>query len=153
MPTVRIENRLGVAAPAHVVWEAMADLERWGEWNPSYAKAAGRMAIGAQITLDATFPDVAPERTVGTIVDWVPDAQLLWKRKRGFMASSLRYVEIDKLSDHGCILANGEIIEGFGARFVPGRERRAAYRAFEAMNEALKVRAEAMWREAGANPT
>lgn len=153
MPTIRIENRLGVAAPAHTVWQVVADLEHWGEWNPAYAKAAGRLSIGAPIVLDATFPGVSPRQLSGTVVDWVPDIQLVWKSKAGFMATSLRFIEIEKLSDHGCILANGEIVEGFGARYLSNRDRRAAQRAYEAMNEAIKARAEEMWRRAGGRPT
>jgi hypothetical protein len=153
MPQIRIEHRLGVAAPADIIWQVVSDLASWAEWNPSYARASGRLSIGAPISLDATFPGISPHRYEGTIVDWVPDIQLLWKGKLGFMARYLRYVEIEKLSDVGCILANGEIIEGFGARYITGRRKASTWRAFEAMNEAVKTRAEEMWRKRRANPT
>jgi hypothetical protein len=153
MPQVRIEHRIGVAAPAEVIWEVISDLERWADWNPSYAYAAGRLSIGAPLSLEATWPDMKPRRHEGTIIDWVPDTQLLWQEKAGFMASALRYVEIDKLSETGCILASGEILEGFGVRYLSGRRKRSAYRAFEAMDEAIKARAEALWRDRSQAPT
>lgn len=153
MPQVRIEHRLGVAAPAEVVWEVISDLDRWDEWNPSYSKASGRLSIGAALSLDATWPGVKPHRHEGTIIDWVPDTQLLWREKAGFMATSLRYIEIDKLSDHGCVLASGEILDGWGVRYLSRQRKASAYRAYEAMDEALKDRAEKLWRERSRAPT
>jgi hypothetical protein len=153
MGQIRIEHRLGVAAPAEVIWEVVSDLARWGEWNPAYSKAEGRLTIGAPISLDATFPGLKPHRYEGSIVDWVPDTQLLWQGKLGFMARSMRYVEIEKLSDVGCILANGEIIDGFGTRYISRQRKSGAYRAFEAMDEAIKTRAEAMWQARSKTPT
>jgi hypothetical protein len=153
MPQVRIEHRLGVAAPAEVIWEVVSNLEGWSAWNPSYSAASGRLSIGAPLSLDATWPGVHPRRHEGTIVDWVPHTQLLWREKAGFMASSLRYIEIDELSDHGCILASGEILDGWGVRYLSGKRRSSAYRAFEAMDEAIKDRAEALWRERSKAPT
>lgn len=153
MPQDRIEHRLGITAPAHVIWEIISDLAGWSAWNPSYAKASGRLSIGAPISLDATFPDVEPMHINGTIVDWVPDIQLLWKARLPMFGRSLRYLEIDKLGDANCVFANGELLDGFGARYVPLRKRRAAHRGYEAMNHALKARAEAAWRNAGRAPT
>lgn len=153
MSQVRIEHRLGVAAPAEVIWEVVSDLERWADWNPSYSKASGRLSIGAAISLDAKWPGMQPHRHEGTIIDWVPDTQLLWREKAGFMANSLRYIEIDKLSDHGCVLASGEILDGWGVRYLSGRRKSAAYRAFEAMDEAIKTRAESLWQARSRAPT
>lgn len=153
MPQIRIEHRLGVSAPAYAVWEAVNDLSQWAEWNPVYASASGRLSIGAPITVETRFPDMPPQTIAGTLVDWVPDAQLVWRAKLGRFTNSLRYIEIEKLSDHGCILANGEIIDGFGARYISPRRRRSAYQAYEQMNEALKARAEARWRETLRAPT
>jgi len=153
MPQVRIEHRIGVAAPAEVIWEVVSDLDRWADWNPSYARASGRLSIGAALSLDATWPGMKPHHHQGTIIDWVPDTQLLWREKAGFMASSLRYIEIDKLSEAGCVLASGEILDGWGVRYLSGRRKASAYRAYEAMDEAIKDRAEALWRERSETPT
>jgi hypothetical protein len=152
MGQIRIEHRLGVAAPAEVIWEVISDLARWGEWNPAYSKAEGRLSIGAPITLHATYPGLSPHRYEGSIIDWVPDTQLLWQGKLGFMARYMRFVEIDKLSDTGCIVANGEIIDGFGTRYISRQRRASTHRAFEAMDEAIKTRAEAMWRDRSRAP-
>jgi hypothetical protein len=153
MPQDRIEHRLGIATPPDVIWGIISDLAGWSAWNPSYARASGRLSIGAPIALDATFPGVKSMHSEGRIVDWVPDIQLLWRVKLPMFGRSLRYLEIEKLGDTNCIFANGEILEGFGARYVSQRQRAAAYRGFEAMNLAVKARAEQMWRAARQAPT
>jgi hypothetical protein len=153
MPQVRIEHRIGVAAPAEVIWEVVSDLGRWPEWNPIYSNVEGRLQIGAPISMDIDPPGLKRMHVDAVIVDWVPEAQILWSTKLPGFVRSLRYIEIDKLSETGCILANGEIFEGFGVRFMSGKYRSAAFRSFEAMGEALKARAEAVWRERAPAPT
>jgi hypothetical protein len=80
--------------------------------------------------------------------------QILWRaNERLGMIQRLHYLEIDKLTDDACIISNGEDWFGRLAPFV-GRPRRRAIRAgLEAMNEALRDRAVARWREQGGAPT
>jgi hypothetical protein len=33
---VKIEHRIGVQAPAEAIWAVIAEIERWGDWNPLY---------------------------------------------------------------------------------------------------------------------
>lgn len=153
MPQVRIEHRVGVAAPPEVIWELLAEPERWPEWNPIYSNVKGRLQIGAPISMDVDPPGLNRMHVDATIVDWVPDTQILWKTKLPGFVRSLRYIEIDKLSEAGCILSNGEIFEGFGVRYMGRKYRSAAYRSFEAIGEALRARAEALWQERSKAPT
>jgi len=150
----RIEHRLGIPAPAHVVWQVLADLERWGEWNPLYARIEGRLSIGAQLNVTEQLPGFEPEQLAPFVVDWVPDFQIIWRTSQSFgFLKRLRYFEIDRLSDEGCIFANGEDWYGRPARYVTPAKRRAMREAFEAMGEALKARALSVWREEGGAPT
>ena len=141
--SLRIEHRIGVAASSETIWEVIADLERWGEWNPMHPEARGVIGIGAPLEV-AEVIGGEPGRLHQVVVpDWTPELQLIWTNRRAFMARSTRYFEIEKLSEGGCILANGEIFEGFRGK-TWARRRRAAFRAaFEAVNEAIKARAEA----------
>ena len=56
-PPLKIESRVGIRAPAAVVWDILRDLDRWGEWNPIYPHSTGEIKIGAQLalTLALTF--------------------------------------------------------------------------------------------------
>jgi hypothetical protein len=153
---VKIEHRLGIAAPAPVVWRVVSDLARWADWNPFYSKAEGRLAFGERLTLTE-----APKYAGGnarvirpTIVDWTPDAQIIWRLSQlGGLVRRTRYIEVEALSDLGVIFSNGEIWEGrLGKLAVRGR-RRDLREGFEAMNEAVKVQALKAWRDEGGAPT
>ena len=144
----RIEHRLGIQAPAHVIWQVLSDLEGWGQWNPIYSKVEGKLTIGGQLVVNEQIPGLEPAQITPTVVDWVPDAQILWRMSQswGFL-KRLRYFEIDKLSDEGCIFANGEDWYGRPARYVPPAKRRAMRQAFAALGEALSARALHVWRQ------
>ena len=150
----RIEHRLGIQAPAHVIWQVLSDLEGWGQWNPIYSKVEGKLTIGRQLVLTEAIPGAQPVQITPTVVDWVPDAQILWRmsQKFGFL-KRLRYFEIEALSDEGCIFSNGEDWYGRPARYVTAAQRRGMREGFEAMGEALKARVLAAWREARPAPT
>jgi hypothetical protein len=150
----KIEHRIGVQAPARVVWEVLADLDAWSEWNPLYTKVQGQLAIGGTLVLTLQLPDESPETIRPVVTDWTPDSLLHWKLTlAGGLVRSVRYLEIDELAEASCIFANGEIMGGLLGRYVAKRMGRKMYRGFEAMGEALKVRAEARWRLQGGNPT
>ncbi len=140
----RTQVRLGVKAPPAAVWAAMADFDQWADWNPYYVKAGGRMAIGAEIELVRMLGGVAAPET-GAIVDWVPDEQLVWRRKAGLFAQTIAYIEIDGLAPTACILTVGEIFDGLIGRHVSKRRRRLLKAGLTALGEALKARAEAQW--------
>jgi hypothetical protein len=150
----RIEHRLGVPVPDTVVWEVISDLGRWSEWNPLYVKAEGQLRIGERLTLTQALPDRERDVITPFIVDWVPNAQILWRlSQQGGFIKRLRYLEIDKLSDDGCIFSNGEDWSGFMTRYVKSDLKRAMRAGFEAMGEAVKARSIALWQEQGGAPT
>ena len=150
----KIEHRIGVNAPASVIWEILADIARWGEWNPLYPSAEGELRIGATLTLTVALPGEKPQVIRPVILDWVPDDQIHWRFSalRG-MIRSIRYIEIEVLGEESCILSNGELFEGLlGPRFANSK-RRALRRGFTEMGEALAGRAEAVWRARSGTPT
>jgi hypothetical protein len=107
---VRVEHRIGVQAPAEVIWECIADISRWPEWNPLYPKAEGQLRIDTKLELTQALPGEKPRVIRPTIVDWVPNEQILWRmRSWAGMLRSIRYIEIEALTETGCIFSNGEI--------------------------------------------
>ena len=144
---VRIEHRIGVAAPAEAIWEIVADLDRWSEWNPLYPRASGQIRLGEKLDLTVALPGDPPRPLQPRIVDWEPNAQVIWRLDLiPMLAHSVRYIEIEKLSDAGCIFANGEFFHGHLGEAVGKSKRRAIHQGFAAMGEALKTRAEGAWR-------
>ena len=145
---VKLEHRIGVQAPAEVIWESLFDVEGWAAWNPLYPRAAGVIRIGSTLSLDMALPGQAPQTVTPTILDWAPEDHVHWTTKSQYgLMKTIRYLELEPLSETGCIFSNGEIYDGYFGPSYAGRNRRALRAGFAAMGEALQQRAEAAWRE------
>jgi hypothetical protein len=140
---LRLEHRIGVKAPASKIWSVVSDLDRWSSWNPLYPQASGTLRIGAKLNLTEAVPGQPHDQISPQVVDWAPDTQILWRDKTfGGFVKRLRYLEIEKLTEEGCIFANGEIYEGFAVRFMSKSLRGSLRRGFADLGEALKATVE-----------
>lgn len=143
---VKLEHRLGIRAPAEAIWAVIFDIYRWSEWNPLYPKAAGVIRIGSVLDLEVAVPGQAPRAIRPVVTDWVPNEQILWRlNMMAGLVRATRYIEIEQLSESGCIFSNGEIFGGLFGERLPGRLRGPIRAGFVAMGEALKARVEATW--------
>lgn len=143
---VRLEDRIGIQAPADVIWDIVHDLSRWREWNPTYPEAAGEIRIGETLDLKLVLPGQPHQQLKAKVLDWVPNEQLHWRLTfLGGLIKTTRYIEIQPLSEAGCIVDNGELFHGLMGKSLGRRMARPVRQGFKAMNEALKERAEAEW--------
>jgi len=144
-----IEHRIGISAPPEVVWAILSDIEAWPTWAPLYRRASGNLRIGDPFVVEQALEGEEPETLNYRVLDWAPDIQIhLQNKLYGGLFSTTRYMEIDKLSEVGCIFGNGEIFRGPLTRFFPRRLKGAIRRGFVEMSEALKQKAEAVWAQA-----
>ena len=144
---LRIEHRVGIQAPAEVIWEVISDLKSWEVWCKLYPKASGEIRIGSVLDITLALPGRPVEQIKPTVLEWVPNEQLHWKLTMlGGLVRTIRYFEIESLAEASCIVSNGEIIGGLIGPRVGKSVSRNIYRAFVEMNEALKARAEALWQ-------
>ncbi|RAK58283.1 SRPBCC domain-containing protein [Phenylobacterium deserti] len=142
-----MEHRVGIQAPAEVIWDVIYDLESWDQWNPLYTKASGDIRIGGKLDLTMVLPGQAPRQIQPTVLEWVPHEQLHWRLTMlsGFIVMT-RYIEIEALAEESCIVSNGEIIGGMMGGSLAKRTGGALNRSFRDMGEALKARSEEIWR-------
>jgi hypothetical protein len=144
----RVEDRIGIAAPADVVWEIVYDIARWSEWNPTYPQVEGEIRIGKTLSATLVLPGQKPQTIRPKIMEWQPPTQLHWQLSMlGGAIRTLRYIEIDPLTEEACVVDNGELFAGLMGPSLGRRMAGPVRRGFKAMNEALKARAEAQWRE------
>ena len=144
---LRIEHRIGVAASAEVIWELISNLDGWKDWNPLYPEAAGKLTIGGTLRLTEALPGKAPRPIAPVVVDWEPRAQILWRLDSGLMSRSVRYLEIESLSETGCIFANGAFFHGMLGEQAAKSSRRAIQQGYDALGEAVKAISEQRYRE------
>jgi len=148
-----VEHRIGVQAPAEIVWEVVSEFETWTHWNPLYRKAEGQMKIGTALVLEQHLPGEPPRVIQPVVQDWVPYEQLHWRSTRmGGFVTAIRYLEIENMGPANSTFSNGELFMGMLLRFVGRDERRKLKAAFAAMGEAVRDRAEAIWSERSGTP-
>jgi hypothetical protein len=149
-----VEHRIGVQAPAEVVWEVVSDFSTWKDWNPLYRKAEGQMKIGTALTLEQHLPGEPPKVIAPIVQDWVPYEQLHWRSTRlGGFVTAIRYLEIENMGPNNSTFSNGELFMGLLLRFVSREERRKLKAAFTEMGEAVRDRAEVIWSERQKSPS
>ncbi|MDE2355879.1 MAG: SRPBCC domain-containing protein [Alphaproteobacteria bacterium] len=147
MAGVKIEHRIGVKAPAEAIWEIISDIEGWEAWNTLYPKARGALRIGGALELEVALPG-QPRRAIRPVIlDWVPNDQIHWRLSMfGGLVRTVRYLEIEALSESGCIFSNGEIFDGWLGPLIARQVGGAARQGFTTMGEAVKALAEAKVR-------
>lgn len=147
MPT-KIERRIGIQAPDEVVWEVLSDIPAWGDWTGLYPRAEGEIRIGNRWTLDVALRGQPPRTLNPTVLDWAPYDHIHLRNDmmRGWVRT-IRYLEIEKMGEENIIFSNGELFDGLLGGMAARQVRRPLIEALEAMNETLRERCEAIWRE------
>jgi hypothetical protein len=139
--SLKIEHRLGVRASSDRVWEMISDLASWEHWNPIHPGASGRIGYGEKLTILEAYPHEARRTITAPVHDWAPREQLVWSQK-GFLWSSLRFLEIEELGPDSCIFSNGIVFDGLRAKAELRKRARSFKLGFGILGEALKERAE-----------
>ena len=145
---VKLERRIGIQAPDEVVWEILSDISGWGDWTGIYPAAQGEIRIGNRWILELALPGESSRTINPVILDWAPYDHIHWRHDmlRGW-ARTVRYLEIEKMGEENVIFSNGEIFDGLLGPTIARRMRRKLLDGFEAMNEVLKARSEALWAD------
>ena len=140
-----IHTEVGIGAPAARVWEAFVAIDRWPEWN-SFARASGRLAVGERLEVEIRPPGKAPMTFRPMVVKLEPGCELRW----------LGHLGIPGLFDgeHGfrvvaedigrCRFEQFETFRGVLVAPLLWLAEAATRAGFEAMNRALKAKAETL---------
>ena len=108
--SLKIEHRTGVQAPAEVVWEMIAEVSRWPEWSGIYSQASGVIGFGELLTLTLALPGEPAQVITPRVLDWAPNEAVHWRlSSAGGLISSVRYIEIERMHEAGCVFSNGSI--------------------------------------------
>jgi hypothetical protein len=139
-----LRTEMVIAAPAERVWEILTDFEELPSWNPFIRSASGRIAVGERLDLFLQPPGGRGMRFRPTVMGVTPGRELHW----------LGHLLVPGIFDgeHSFRIepiGRGEVrfiqSECFGGMLLPLFRRmlvRDTLPGFEAMNRALKERAE-----------
>ena len=139
-----LDTSIDIAASPERVWSILTDFPAYPAWNPFIVRLEGRLKVGTPLLVQLSLPGkpvmtFRPTVTVATApraLCWVGQvlAPGLLDGKHGF--------ELGALADGHCRLRHVEEFSGvLVPLFVPALQE-ATRAGFEAMNRALKARAE-----------
>jgi hypothetical protein len=138
-----IHTEIGIERPAAAVWAILADIDSWPEWNP-FAKARGRLAVGERLEVEIRPPGQRPMTFRPTVVKLDPGVELRWLGHLGVpgIFDGTHGFRIEPAGAQSCRFAQFEAFKGVLAGPLLWLAGDATRRGFEAMNAALKARAE-----------
>lgn len=140
----RVESEVEVHAPPAVVWSVATDASGYREWNPFLVRVEGPLREGEELTVRAEPPGTQGVTYHPTVTAVEPERRLAWLGRYGlprlFDASHELRLEPVADGEHTRLVTT----ETFRGALVPLYLPESAVRSgVEAMNEALKARAEA----------
>jgi hypothetical protein len=139
--TKMISATIVVAAAPERVWEVLADLASYPQWNPVFCEASGQLEVGQRITIKSTQPVTGHVITVKVkILTAEPARELRWvSGQPGFMTGEHSFALSP--GSGGTQLVQTETYRGLFTRF-PAKTIGRIQDRFEAINQAIKERAE-----------
>ena len=139
-PRADIVTEIDIDAPPSVVWAVLADPAGYRDWNPFLVSMEGELVEGATLT-NTMRPAGSSEMTFRpTVLTVVPEQELRWLGRFLLprIADGEHYFLLEARGG-GTRLVHGETFRGVVFWLIDAERFRAD---FEAMNAALKARAE-----------
>ena len=141
-----VEHRssIEIHAPASVVWQVLVDLAHFAEWNPFIREAHGTSTVGGSVHVKVR-PSLGGRLAFhATVVEREEEHGLRWRGQvlAAWLAAGDHTFTIEP-GGHGRVrFAQREVFTGLLPWLARPLLERETRRGFEAMNRALKERAE-----------
>ncbi len=143
---IEVKAETEIDAPAEKVWSVLTDLPRFSSWNPFIRKAFGSMEVGGEVhvRVKPSLPIRLPFHA--TVLYREDNRALRWRGEvlGWWLASGDHMFEIEPLPNGHVRFMQRERFGGILPRLASKLLVREAQRGFDAMNEAIKQRAEAV---------
>jgi len=138
-----LHSSIQIDAPPSAVWAVLTDLDRYDEWNPFVSSSQGTVAVGEKLTNRMQQPGgkaitLRPKMTVAET-----DRVFEWLGRVGFpgVFDARHRFEIEPTAT-GSHFTQSEAFKGVLVRLMKKSLDTKTMEGFEAMNSALKARAE-----------
>jgi hypothetical protein len=137
-----VSAAIDIDAPIAQVWAILTDLDRYREWNPLFVEASGDVATGQRVRLRTRQPNgrlmtIKPKITVAR-----PETELRWATGLPGLVGGEHSFTLTP-APPGTRVVQIEIFKGLLISLTGQTTADNAERSFQALNEALKQRAEA----------
>ena len=140
-----LHTEIDIDATPEVVWKVLTDLDRYPEWNPFITSSVGKPEVGEKL-VNRMEPPGGMSITLKPHVTVVEDGKSFeWFGKVGFSGVFDGRHRFDvEASPSGTKLTQSESLDGMLVRVLRKTVDTNTKAGFEAMNVALKARAEAV---------
>lgn len=140
-PRAELATHVQIDAPPSAVWAVLAEPASYGEWNPFLVSMEGELTEGATLTNTMRPSNGTAMIFRPTVLAVVAERELRWLGR--LLLPRLfdgEHYFLLRANERGTLLVHGERFHGIGLWFIDVEGFRID---FEAMNAALKKRAEA----------
>ena len=137
-------SQIDIDASPQQVWRLLTDLSAYPEWNPFIVRAEGRVEVGSRLTLRMQPVGGRPATLRPTIVQADEGSCLRWRGSVGVrgILDAEHVFRITARDGGRSRLHQNEHFTGLLVPLLAKSLHRTTRPAFDAMNEALKSRAE-----------
>jgi hypothetical protein len=140
----RVRTTIDIAAPPERVWSILADFPAHGHWNPFITAISGKLERGQRLSITVRPPGGKGMSFKPTLLAVQPARELRWLGR--LLVAGLfdgeHYFLLDPIPN-GTRFTHGENFSGLFVRMMGAKGFASIEQGFEAMNQALKARAEA----------
>jgi hypothetical protein len=146
-----LDAHADIDAPAELVWQVVADLPRYAEWNPFVVRASGEPAVGAKLRVTIVAPGHRAVTFRPRVLRLDPGHELTWLGRTLLpgLFDGRHSLRVEPLGDGRSRFTTHEEVTGVLLP-VLGGVMRDSQRGFELFAQAVKRRAEALAAEAPA---
>ncbi|MBP7998152.1 MAG: SRPBCC domain-containing protein [Chloroflexi bacterium] len=140
-----LRTEIEIQASPEQVWQILTDLDKYPEWNPFIHHASGKAQVGEKV--DITFQSGSKEMTLHCqVLAVTPSKELCWKYHviHPSLFRGEHHFTIEPMGSNQVRFIDREVFNGL---FVPLQAKDIDTHSklgFEAMDKALKARAEAI---------
>jgi hypothetical protein len=138
-----IETSIQIAAPAKRVWSILTDFPAMATWNPFIRSISGALTPGSTLAVQIAPPGKSGMRFKPTVLAVKPERELRWRGQLLLpgIFDGEHYFLLEEIGRDRTRLTHGESFSGILVGMFAGTLS-ATQDGFEAMNAALKQRAE-----------
>lgn len=139
-----ISTEIEIAAHPSVVWEKLTDGDAYSEWNPFVKHLSGDLKAGSRLNVTIQPEGNSPMDFTPKVLIADKNKELRWVGKLGFKGifDGEHYFILEETAQGTTLLHHGENFTGILSYPLLAIIRRDTISGFEAMNIALKARAE-----------
>lgn len=140
-----LHTEIEIAAPAEQVWNVLADFPAYPDWNPFIPRISGPLTTGERLDVRLQPPGGPGMTLRPTVLEAAPGRALRWLGRLGIpgVFDGEHRFFIEPLGDGRVRFIQSERFSGVLAPLLLRLVGEKTRQGFEAMNQALKARAEA----------